>query len=102
MSVTLLAAGDARGALAAAQRSREIFEALLKSAPDSTDYQWELSGSYAKLGALFQKLGNKSDALSALTEGRTIIARLCRISPDNAQWRQDLAWFEKQLQSLNN
>jgi hypothetical protein len=28
------------------------------------------------------------------------MARLTKLSPDNAQWRQDLAWFDGQIAEL--
>jgi len=50
---------------------------------------------------VFVKSGNRTEALKMLTTGRTIIARMTEISPDNVEWRDNLRWFEEQLQSLN-
>ena len=35
-----------------------------------------------------------------LADGRKIMERLTRLSPDNAQWKRDLAWFEEQIAAL--
>ncbi len=90
-SNTLLAAGDRRGALAAAQRSRAILEALLKSAPASTDYQRELSVSYEKVGDVLVAQGNLSDALKSYHDALVIRDRLAKSDPRNAGWKDDLA-----------
>jgi len=57
--------------------------------------------SYAKIGIVFQRTGNKTEALNALQEGHAIIERMTRLSPDNAQWKQDLDWFDKQIADAN-
>jgi hypothetical protein len=46
----LLTIGDTQGALAAAQGAQKILEALIDSAPDRVDYQWDLSISHDRIG----------------------------------------------------
>jgi hypothetical protein len=41
-----------------------------------------------------------ADVLVELTKGRDIMATLIAIAPDNAQWKNDLAWFERQIGRL--
>ena len=49
----------------------------------------------------FRKTGDRANALKALGEGQTIMAHLTQVSPDNAQWQQDLIWFNKEIAELN-
>ena len=35
--------------------------------------------------------------LDALRQGRAIIVRMSSLSPDNAVWKRDLAWFDEQI-----
>ena len=39
-------------------------------------------------------------AREALAAGRAIIAQLVAQYPDWAQWKQDLAWFDQQINAL--
>ena len=56
--------------------------------------------SYAKLASAFRKGGEKAKALDALRQGRAIMARMTTLSPDNAVWKRDLAWFDGQIAEL--
>ena len=56
--------------------------------------------SYAKLGDTYRKAGNLLEARQNLAAGRAIIARLVTQHPDFAAWKNDLAWFDKQLAAL--
>ncbi len=53
--------------------------------------------SHSKLASLLQKAGDRARALGAFREGRAIMARMVALSPDNAEWKRDLAWFEGQV-----
>jgi hypothetical protein len=35
-----------------------------------------------------------------LRQGRAIIVRMTNLSPDNAVWKRDLAWFDEQIAEL--
>jgi hypothetical protein len=61
------------------------------------DRQRDLSVSYAKLAIVLRKMGATADALSALRQGQAIIGRMAQLSPDNAVWKNDLAWFNNQI-----
>jgi hypothetical protein len=39
-------------------------------------------------------------ALDALRQGRIIMERLTKLSPENAVWTRDLAWFDGQIAEL--
>ena len=41
-----------------------------------------------------------AQAKDALNKGKEIMARMTALSPDNAQWRKDLGWFEEQIAAL--
>ena len=36
----------------------------------------------------------------ALQQGRAIMLRMTSLSPDNAVWKRDLAWFDRQIAGL--
>jgi hypothetical protein len=44
--------------------------------------------------------GETPKALDLLRQGREIVARLTKLSPDNAEWKQDLAGFDAQISAL--
>jgi hypothetical protein len=56
--------------------------------------------SYSKLAFVFRKGGEKAKALEALRQGRAIMVRMTALSPDNAIWKRDLAWFDGQIAEL--
>jgi hypothetical protein len=56
--------------------------------------------SHAHLAAAHRKGGAKAKALDALRRGRAIMARMTTLSPDNAVWKNDLAWFDGQIAEL--
>jgi hypothetical protein len=35
-----------------------------------------------------------------LWQGQAIMARLTKLSPDNATWKQELAWFDRKIAEL--
>jgi hypothetical protein len=39
-------------------------------------------------------------ALDALRQGRAIMLQMTSLSPDNAVWKRDLAWFDEQIAEL--
>jgi hypothetical protein len=59
--------------------------------------QRDLSVSYAKLAAVFKKAGDKTKTLETLRQGRAIMVRMTSLSPDNAVWKRDLDWFNRQI-----
>jgi len=38
--------------------------------------------------------------LQALRQGKAIMERLTKLSPGNAGWQRDLAWFDNQITQL--
>jgi len=45
-------------------------------------------------------LGEKAKALDVLHRGQAIMVRMTTLSPDNAVWKSDLAWFDGQIAEL--
>jgi tetratricopeptide (TPR) repeat protein len=122
-----IAQGDLNGALKSYQEGLAIKEHLAQFDPDSFGWQVDLSVSYDKVGdvqeaqgnlagalksysdslaiaerlALMQKqCGDKAKARGFLRQGHAIMARLTKLSPDNAVWKNDLDWFEGQIKEL--
>jgi hypothetical protein len=56
--------------------------------------------SFDKLALVHKQSGDSAKALDAFRQGQAIIARLTKLSPDNATWKQDLAEFDQQIAGL--
>jgi hypothetical protein len=56
--------------------------------------------SQARLASGFRKAGENAKALDALRQGCFIMERLTKLSPENAVWKRDLAWFDSQIAEL--
>jgi len=97
----LMAQGHLDDVLVEYRTELAIMEPLADRDRSNTDWQRFISVVYGRIGIVFVKPGNRTEALKMLTTGRTIIARMTEISPDNVEWRDNLRWFEEQLQSLN-
>jgi tetratricopeptide (TPR) repeat protein len=87
---TLRTAGDIKGALAAARQAHDIFQALLASAPDNTDYQRDLSIIDDKIGDVSMDQGDLPGALGAYRDSLAIMEPLAKKDPGNTQWQYDL------------
>jgi len=57
--------------------------------------------TFAKLAYAHKQPGDEAKAGEDLRQGQAIMARLTRLSPDNAEWKQDLAWFDGQIPELD-
>ncbi|MGB8898112.1 MAG: hypothetical protein WCC90_02140 [Methylocella sp.] len=49
---------------------------------------------------MYRQSGDKAKALDFLWQGQAIMACLTKLAPDNAIWKQDLAWFEGEIGGL--
>jgi hypothetical protein len=56
--------------------------------------------SYDKTAVAFMKAGEQTKALDALRQSRAIMMRMTSLSPDNAEWKRDLAWLDEQIAKL--
>jgi hypothetical protein len=52
------------------------------------------------LATVLEKQGDKNGAIDALKQGRSILAALVKLSPDNAAWKRDLEEFERRIAQL--
>jgi hypothetical protein len=64
-------------------------------------WQRDLAVSHTKLASVFEKSGETAKALDALRQGQAIMARLTKLSPDNAVWKGNLAWFNAEIARLS-
>jgi hypothetical protein len=92
-----VAQGDLKAALKSYSDSLAIRERLAKSDPGSAGWQRDLSVSYKNLAKAYRKSNETAKARDALAVGRAIVGKLVEQHPDQAQWKQDLAWFDAQI-----
>jgi hypothetical protein len=64
--------------------------------------QRELAVSFSELASVFRTMGENTQALDALQQGRAVVVRLTGVSPDNPIWKRDLAWFDGQIAELTS
>ena len=88
---------DYCGGAGSYQASLEFGHWLAQSERGNAGWQRDLTVSYAKLAVVQLKMGVSADALSALQQGQAIMVRMTQLSPDNAVWKSDLAWFNDQI-----
>jgi tetratricopeptide (TPR) repeat protein len=88
---TLLAIGDTKGALAAAEEALKIDADLLAGNPAKTDYQRNLSVSYNGVGDVRKAQGDLTGALKSYRDSLAIRQPLARSDPGNASWQRDLS-----------
>ena len=55
----------------------------------------------AKFASVYRRQGEMVLAKDALGKGLEIMRRMTALSPDNAEWKKDLAWFEGQIAALD-
>jgi hypothetical protein len=48
-------------------------------------------------GLISPAIRRQAKALEALRPRKEILSRITKLSPDNGQWKQDLAWFDRQI-----
>jgi hypothetical protein len=53
-----------------------------------------------KIALVHKQSGDKAKALDFSRQGQAIMARLTKLSPDNAAWKQDLARFDQEIAAL--
>jgi hypothetical protein len=56
--------------------------------------------SLGQLANAYRKSNETAKARDALAAGRAIIGKLVEQHPDQAQWKQDLAWFDAPIAEL--
>jgi hypothetical protein len=89
-------------ALTSFQAGFAIADRLAKSAPGNAGWQHDLAGSYVFLALAYRAAAQPAKSREALAAGRAIIAPLAAQFPDQAQWKQQLTWFDQQIAALKN
>jgi tetratricopeptide (TPR) repeat protein len=88
---TYIVIDDTKDALAAAQRSVALMEALSDSNPSEAGWRRDLSVSYEKVGDVQKAQGDLNGALKSYRHDLAIAEALSTSDPGNAQWRWDLS-----------
>ena len=88
---TLLALGDTKAALAAAERAQAIMAGLAASDPGNAGWQHDVSVSLDKVGDVRLAVGDRAGALSAYEESLAIMRKLAASDPGNAGWQRDVS-----------
>ncbi len=52
------------------------------------------------IAKVYRQQNDKTNARAYMRQGQAIMARLTKLSPDNAVWAKDLAWFDGQIAEL--
>jgi hypothetical protein len=74
---------------------------LTTSNPDNAGWQRHIAVSHLKIASALKEMGSRGGALEALRQGHAIIVRLTTLSPDSAQWKQDLNRFDAQIAEIS-
>jgi tetratricopeptide (TPR) repeat protein len=111
-TTTLSTLGDTDGALAAATKAQQIFEALPAAggiffdAPDSAAAGGSqhkqvsqaallahVAGSYSQIGDVQETRGNLPAAMTMFQKSLAIAQQLAKAEPDNGRWQRDLSVY---------
>ena len=82
---TLLAVGDTKAALAAAERARSISEDLTASDPGNAQWQRDVSVALNKIGDVRLATGDRTGARAAYEEGLAIMRKLAASDPEQSR-----------------
>ena len=96
----MVAQGKLDEALDAYRDDLAIVERLAAANRSNAQWQGDLAIGHAKLALVYERQGRITDALRELILGRDIAAALVAITPGNAQWKRDLAQFERDIARL--
>jgi len=97
-----MAQGDLPAALSSFQSEFTIMDRLAKSDPDNAAWENDLMVSYMKIGVAYRKLKQPTKAREAFAAGRVVVARCVTQFPNQAQWKDALAWLDQQIAGLKN
>ena len=90
-ALTLLGIGDSAGAFAAADRARQILEALLTRSPQDAALQLDLGVVHQRLGSALANSGKTDDAIASFERVRALHQALVDADASNNKARQNLA-----------
>ncbi|MGH6839014.1 MAG: hypothetical protein ACREDT_09455 [Methylocella sp.] len=73
---------------------------LAKSEPGNAERQGDLAASLGTHALAHRLSGDTTKAGDFLRRGQEIMARSTILSPDDAGWKEELAWFDSQIAEL--
>src|SRR5262245_20119162 len=88
---TLLALGDTKAALAAAERAHTITADLAAADPGNAKWQNDVSVSLDRVGDVRRETGDRAGALSAYEESLANLRKLAAADPSNADWQHGVS-----------
>ena len=91
MATALIANGDGKGALSAAEQARQIASNLLSGSPANVEYQRDLVLALSRIGDVQNDQGNLASALKAYRDGLAISGRLAKANPQNGLLQRDVS-----------
>ena len=95
-----LAQGNLPAALEQYRASVERMVPIRDHDSSNADLQRFTSVTFAKLALVHKHSGDNTKARNSLRQGQAIMSRLTKFSPDNAQWKKDLAEFDRLIAEL--
>ena len=93
----LIAQGDIPGALESYGKSFPIMDELAKSDPAAAERLHGMAMIFFKMAAVLKQQNQGAMALLASRQGRDVMVRLVKRSPEDVAWKRDLDLFDKQL-----
>ncbi len=81
-------------AVALIKKGSEIWEELVRQAPDAPGFRQDLAGFYFYLGMARYTMGNRSDAIEQLGRSAQLLHRLMEELPDVKNYRDEWAMVE--------
>jgi tetratricopeptide (TPR) repeat protein len=92
--------GDIPGALKSFGDGVAVIDEGAKSDSGNAERLHRVSMSFFQLGLMLKERKDTETALEALRQGRAIMARLTERAPQNADWKNDLDAFDRQIRDL--
>jgi tetratricopeptide (TPR) repeat protein len=94
--------GDWPAAIASLQTALTIRDRLAKADPDNPFRQSQLAISYSRLATAYRQHKDIAEMRKALDAGREIALRLVAAYPDAALYKEELAWFDREIAAAGN
>jgi len=95
-----VAAGQLEPARTAFEQSLAIAERLAKADPSNSEWQRDLSWSYAKRAEMDERDGKQREALAWAQKSLAIHERLAKLDPLNATWQKDVRLSRARVKRL--
>jgi tetratricopeptide (TPR) repeat protein len=100
IAIAQFSGGDLPAALAGAQICLAIQEQLANADPNDPFKQSQLAITYSWLVSIYKAMKNLAELRKAIDTGRAIALRLVTAHPDVKQYKDELAWFDRELAAL--